>query len=115
MFRNYFITTYRNLKRNWSYTLINVLGLGLAMACCIVAFLINAVNFNFDRDYEDIDQLYQVHARRVVGQDQQIWGITPLPLSGAIASEFPEVELSARIGGSSHLFVYEGQTFDQYV
>ncbi|MCB0855309.1 MAG: ABC transporter permease, partial [Bacteroidetes bacterium] len=101
--------------RNWSYTLINVLGLGLAMACCIVAFLINAVNFNFDRDYEDIDQLYQVHARRVVGQDQQIWGITPLPLSGAIASEFPEVELSDRIGGSSHLFVYEGQTFDQYV
>ena len=113
MFRNYFITTYRNLRRNWSYTLINVLGLGLAMACCIVAFLINAVNFNFDKGYENLDTIFQVNSQRIIGEDEQIWGTTPAPMASLVQTEIPEVEIASRLVRNSHLVEYNGETFNE--
>ena len=38
MFRNYLLVTFRNLYKNKIFALINILGLGLALAICIVAF-----------------------------------------------------------------------------
>jgi len=45
MFRNYFITAFRNLKNNLPHTILNVVGLTVGIACCLVVFTI--INFEY--------------------------------------------------------------------
>ncbi len=60
MIQNYFKIAFRHIIRNKSYLLINVIGLGLAFACCIIAF----VNYQFanqaDSFHEKEDQIFHV-------------------------------------------------------
>ncbi len=42
MFKNYLKVAFRNLSKNRSYVLINTLGMGIALACCITAYLLVA-------------------------------------------------------------------------
>lgn len=48
MFRNYFITAIRNLRRNKSYALINILGLAVGIAACLLIFLVIQFETSFD-------------------------------------------------------------------
>ena len=48
MVRNYLKIALRNLKKNKSYLLINTFGMGIALTCCMSAYLLVAYNFEFD-------------------------------------------------------------------
>ena len=64
MLRNYFIITFRNLYKNKIYALINILGLGLALAICIVAYFNHMFGYNFDRSHENFKEIYRVTTNR---------------------------------------------------
>ena len=49
MLRNYLLVTLRNLYKNKVYALINILGLGLALAICIVAYFNHMFGYEFGR------------------------------------------------------------------
>ena len=49
MFRNYLLVTFRNLLKNKVFTIINIIGLGIALSVCIVAFFNHMFNYEFDR------------------------------------------------------------------
>ena len=55
MFKNYLKITVRNLLKNKVYVAINVVGLGLALACCIVAYLNTQFDWTFDQNHKNID------------------------------------------------------------
>jgi putative ABC transport system permease protein len=59
MIRNYLKVAIRNLMRNKVYVLINTLGMGIAMACCMTAYLLIAYNIEFDNYFND-DQIHNV-------------------------------------------------------
>ena len=54
MFKNYLLVTFRNLLKNKIFTLINILGLGIALAVCIVAFFNHMFNYEFDRTTREL-------------------------------------------------------------
>ena len=60
MIKNYLKIALRHISRNKSYLFINVIGMGLALACCIIAF----VNYQYfekaDSFFEKSDQLFRV-------------------------------------------------------
>lgn len=60
MFKNYLVVAFRNLLKNKVFTIINILGLGLALAVCIVAFFNHMFNYEFDRQNENFDEIYRV-------------------------------------------------------
>ena len=115
MLKNYFKTAYRNLKRNLSYTIINVLGLGLAIACCIVAFLINELDFEFDKSQENTENIYRVNSRRQLEGNTQLWALAPLPLGPAAQNEFASVQDMTRLIGGGAFVRYEDKVFSEYI
>src|SRR5439155_195048 len=60
MFKNYFKTALRNLKRNKSYAMINVLGLAVGIAASLLIFLIIQFETSFDNFHKKKNSIYRV-------------------------------------------------------
>ncbi len=89
MYKNYFKITFRNIKRYKGYSFINISGLAVGIACCILTLLWVRYELSYDNFHENSKDLY-----RVIFHDPKIgWGGTIMP--GAIANhlknEFPEI------------------------
>lgn len=66
MFKNYILIALRNLRKNKSYVIINTVGLGIALACCITAYLLLAFNIEFDSFYEAdrVANIFRIHTHK---------------------------------------------------
>ena len=98
MFKNYLIVAIRNLMRNKVYAILNVLGLGIGMACCLLIALFVQHELRYDRVHKNGDRIYQV-VRETQGKDGSRgfdWG-TSGPLGPALERDFPEVRAAVRI------------------
>lgn len=97
MLKNYLVVTFRNLVKNRIYTLINITGLGIALAVCIVAFFNHMFNYEFDRTHENFDEIYRVTCFRDMEGREQEYGIVPATLGLGIEKDIPGVARSARL------------------
>ncbi|HEX9006196.1 MAG TPA: ABC transporter permease, partial [Bacteroidota bacterium] len=88
MLRLYFLTSLRRFSRQRAYTLINVLGLTLGIASCLLIFLYVAYELGFDR--------FLAHADRIVRIETAGWATTPMAVGPFLQETRPEVERSAR-------------------
>ena len=89
MFKNYLAITVRNLLKHKGYTLVNILGLAVGMACCILILLYVQDELSYDRYHDNAHRIYRV----VDGADTK----TPPLLAPVMQQEFPEVLDFARI------------------
>ncbi|MBD3414279.1 MAG: FtsX-like permease family protein [Candidatus Aminicenantes bacterium] len=96
MLKNYLRIAFRNLKRHKLYSFINISGLGIGLACCLLIFIYVKHELSYDRFHENSKRIY----RAVVGEFQNgKWAYsvgTPEPLGAALEQELPEVEQSVR-------------------
>jgi len=108
MFTNYLRVAARNLARQKTYAIINILGLGIGMASCILIFAYIQDDLAYDRFHEDYDRIYRVQWEAKYGDNawRLAWG--PTPLAGVIAA-YPEVEQTARIRRESRTFKLGGE------
>ena len=60
MFKNYFKTAFRNLKKNKTFSIINVAGLSIGISAALVIYLIVSYDFSFDKFEKDSDRIYRV-------------------------------------------------------
>lgn len=97
MFRNYLLVTFRNLWKNKVFTLINILGLGIALSVCIVAFFNHMFSHEFDRTHENFDQIYRITSFRDMEGREQEYGTVPSTLGLQIKNDIPGVLRSARV------------------
>jgi putative ABC transport system permease protein len=87
MLKNYLKITLRNPGRNIFYVLINIIGLGLALAVCIVAYLNNKFDADFDRFHVNRKNIFKVESERPIQERQQWYGITPLSLGPLVKND----------------------------
>jgi ABC-type antimicrobial peptide transport system permease subunit len=91
MIKNYLIVAVRSLRKNKSYIIINTFGLGIALACCIAAYLILAYNIEFDNFHsnEKVSRIFTIHSH-VKAKDGKITPNVnaPMPLAPTAAQEF---------------------------
>ncbi|MDQ3535517.1 MAG: ABC transporter permease [Bacteroidota bacterium] len=114
MLKNYFTILIRNLKRSLGYTCINILGLSLGLATCILIFLWVKDEVSYDKFHKDKDRLYKVMSNSTYSNGSIDTGeATTASLSDAIINEIPEVESALRIAWSpdEFLIVYEDISF----
>jgi len=97
MFKNYLIVTFRNLLKNRVFTIINIVGLGIALSVCIVAFFNHMFNYEFDRTHENFDKIYRVTCFRDMDGREQEYGIIPATLALEVKKDIPGIEKSARM------------------
>jgi putative ABC transport system permease protein len=97
MLKNYFLVTFRNLWKNKIFTLINIFGLGMALAVCIVAYFNHMFNYEFDRTHKNFDEIYRVTCFRDMQGREQEYGIVPATMGLQIKRDIPGIEHSARL------------------
>ncbi len=95
MLKNYLKITFRSLWKSKLFVLINILGMGTAIGCCIVAWLNYDFNTNFDST-QDPAGLYRVDIVRETQEGERLYGMSPLPLGPIMAENFGEVEATMR-------------------
>lgn len=117
MFNNYLKIALRSLWRSKLHSLINIFGLGLGVACCILIVLYVHDEWTFDQFHTKADRIYRVYAREDWGEKQQFFAtLTPLPMGPALKENFPEVEKHVRINPvSSQIKVGEVQFNEQVI
>ncbi|GAB5520601.1 MAG: ABC transporter permease [Rhodothermales bacterium] len=99
MLKNYFIIALRALQKQWGYTLINLGGLAVALACVILIGLFLRYELSFDAFHADAEQVYRIYKQdpgsNYLGTD--LFAVTPAPLAPTLAETFPEVEVATVI------------------
>ena len=103
MLGNYLRTAWRNLKKYKLYSFINIAGLAVGIACCILIFLWIQDELGFDRFHSNHERLY-----RTVLLQEGIW-ITGSgwALAPTLKREFPEIQKATRFAGRNILFTFE--------
>lgn len=97
MLWNYVKIAFRNLYRNKSYTIINIIGLGTAMALCVVGYINYQFSQSFDSFHKNADDIYLVGSSFTVGDRNLEWLYAPLPMAPAIAETNPAVKGACRV------------------
>jgi len=97
MFKNYLKTAFRNLTRYRGYSLINIAGFAIGIACCILILLWIHDELSFDRFHENLDSLHRVVEEQHYS-DGTIFPIarTPYPVGPALVADYPEIINFAR-------------------
>ncbi len=89
MLKNYLKITFRNMKRHKGFSLINISGLAIGMACAILILLWIQHELSFDRFHANAGQLYQAVYKF---EDQEVYGTyLPGPLADLLKEEYPEI------------------------
>ncbi len=96
MLKNFFITTFRNLKRNKVYALLNVFGLALGIGCALVIFKVVTYELSYDKFQSNYDQIYRVVQADIYPDGIKYGMGVPHPLGVAIREDIPEVAVIAR-------------------
>ena len=114
MFSNYLKITFRNLLRYKGYSFINIAGLAVGLACCIVIVLFDQYELGYDRIYPNSDRIYRVSLRGRVNNAQLDMAVSSAPLAGALKQELPEVELATRLTtGGYPVLRYKDKVFSE--
>lgn len=103
MIKNYLKIALRSIKKQWGYSLINLAGLALSMACVILIMLWVQDELSYDRFNKNSDNLYIVGGTMFFGDNNQHWSYMPPALGPAMKTEYPEVVNTARMYSFSGL------------
>ncbi|MGM9506684.1 ABC transporter permease [Larkinella sp. GY13] len=96
MLKNYFKVAFRTLLRHRTYSLLNVIGLAVGLACGILIFLVVGFQLGFDAYHQKADQIYRVVTELTHETTTYSRG-TPKALAGVLRRDYPFVETAARI------------------
>ncbi len=102
MFKNYFKTAWRNLWKNKIYSSINIIGLAVGMAACIIILLFVSYERSFDNFHKkNIYRLNEVQKFEGMVAAQKV-ALTMFPMAPTLKAEFPEIKNFARISAADN-------------
>lgn len=93
MLKNYFKTAWRSLVRNKSYTIINITGLAIGIAACLLIFLVINFETSFDNYHQKKDHIYRILSKRTSSEGVKIRASMPIPLEKDLRIDFPQLPL----------------------
>ena len=109
MIRNYLKIAYRNLVRYKIYSFINISGLAIGIAFCILTFLFVRNEWTYDTFHKNADRIYRVYLEGKSQSSRKIARLSTLPLAlgPALVEAYPEITRMARLtSASSATFEY---------
>ncbi|MCP4727736.1 MAG: ABC transporter permease, partial [bacterium] len=106
MFKNYFKIAFRNIKGQKSYSIINISGLAVGLACCILMMLWVKEELSFDRFHENYNELSRI-ITKTTSSNQIINTTRTAPAAGpALVEQYPEIINFTKYG------VFSGQSLE---
>ena len=116
MLKNYLTVAVRNTLRHKIYSFINIMGLAVGMACCIIILLGIQDTLSYDRFHENADDIYRIIQEVKFTNFSEIWAITSGPVGPSLKKDFPDIINAARIVWPIQiLLTYKDKHFEEKV
>jgi len=117
MLYNYVKIALRNLLKYKGYSAINILGLAVGIASCLVILLFVADELGYDRYWPNGERIYRMALNRIYPDRQTGYAIIPPSYAGTVKKDFPEVEEAVRLsnfnGGNTVQVKWQDRVFEE--
>ncbi|MFY7839383.1 MAG: ABC transporter permease [Lacibacter sp.] len=112
MFKNYIVVAWRNLLKNKTFSLLNVVGLAVGLACFILISMYVMDELSYDQHNTKASRIYRVNSDiRFGGSDLRL-AVCSDPMGATLKKDYPQVEQFTRIYSSSgSKLLKKGTTF----
>ena len=97
MLRNYLKIAWRNLRKQRGLSFINIFGLAIGLACCLLIMLYVADELSYDRYNAKADRIYRLNSDVKFGSSDMKMAVTPDPLGPTLKQDYPQVEQFVRL------------------
>lgn len=115
MFKNYLKIALRNIRKHKGYSFINIAGLAIGVAACLLLFFWVQDELSYDRHHQNVDQIYRVVSQYESEGRVRRSARTSAPLGPALVREFPDVEKAVRFGRNGFVVSYQNKRFVENV
>lgn len=92
MLKNYLKIAIRNLVNHKFYSIINILGLAVGIACCLLIALFVQHELSYDKFHKKADRIYRVDSEIDFSGNHFDLAVAPAPMAEALVNDYPEVE-----------------------
>ena len=99
LFGSYLKTAIRNLARHRIYSAINIIGIAIGLAFCIITFLFVHQEWTYDTFHENADRIYRVYVQTSSGIAEK----PRVPDGAALTEAFPEMQTARLVGGAGRI------------
>lgn len=97
MIRNYFKVAFRNLWKNKGYSAINIIGLAVGLATCLLILLYVWDELSYDKFHKKADRIYRVHSDLKFGGSDLKITVASDPMGATLKRDYPQVEQYTRL------------------
>ena len=115
MFTNYLKVAMRYLLRHKGHTAINIVGLAIGIASCILIMMYVRSEFSYDRFHTNSNRIYRAWLHEKYEGEEFINTQTPIPLGPAMQANIPDIESYCRVFAFNSLVQYQGNKFNEPV
>ncbi len=105
MFQNYLKVALRNLWKNKAFSAINIVGLSVGLAVCLLIVLYVVDELSYDKYNENADRIYRVDSDIYFNGTQFTASNSPEPLAPALMKDYPQFEQMVRITNPQDILV----------
>src|SRR5689334_11692614 len=99
MIKNLLRVALRNFKRDMWYSLLNILGLTVAITFSLFLIFYIKDELSYDRYNEKADRIYRITTyMKELDKDETKWTFTQFPLGATLKKDYPEVEVATHFG-----------------
>ncbi|MCE7069727.1 ABC transporter permease [Dyadobacter sp. CY327] len=97
MLQNYIKIAWRNLRKHKFYSFLNIFGLALGLASCLLITLYVLDELSFDKSFEHADRIHRVNADIRFGGADMALAVAPDPLAFTLKKDYPQIEQVVRL------------------
>jgi putative ABC transport system permease protein len=108
MFKNYFKIAFRSLYRNKGYSAINIFGLALGLAVCLLITLFVIDELSYDKFNLNADRIYRVNSDFKVNGSLFNDRESPAPMAATLMKDYPQIEQATRLKDDGKTLVKNG-------
>ena len=112
MFKNYVKVAFVNLKKHKAYSFINILGMAIGIACCILIATYVFHEFSYDKYHENANRIYRLQVDLKISGDHLDLPKSSPPMADHLVQNYPEVLDAVRFRPLSRVPVRYRETLD---
>jgi len=115
MFKNLIKVAFRNIWKKKLFSLINIVGLSVGIACFFLIIVNVRHESSFDKFQKNGDRIYRVALERIYPEKVIFYAIIPYSIGEAMAADFPEVERMTRVFDNNNPFMlrYKDKSYEE--
>lgn len=113
MYQNYFKTAWRNLVKNKSFSVFNIIGLAIGLCCFMLITVYVYSELSYDRYAPDAKNLYRVNLSATGNGDVAVYPNVDVAVGEGMKAAFPEIKATTRLSQASDFVKYGDKQFKE--